>query len=271
MNGWDNSTYRLGDQMKVRLPTAERYAPQVQKEHRWLPHLAASLKVQVPAPVAVGRPTNDYPFPWAIETWIQGEVASSENVPDLKSFATEIAEFLFSLQQIPTDAGPLPDKNNFFRGGSLQVYDSETRECIEQLENELDGGVARDVWEAALMSPFDAAGCWIHGDFAPSNLLVADGHLKAVIDFGCSAVGDPACDLVIAWTFFEGESRDVFRSTIGATRDMWARARGWALWKAVLKLSGETGQQSGNQGIRVKLRRTIDDLISEYRQENKVS
>jgi aminoglycoside phosphotransferase (APT) family kinase protein len=271
MNGWDNVTFRLGNQMKARFPTARRYVPQIQKQHLWLPHMAAFLKVQIPTPVAVGTSADEYPFPWAIETWIEGEVPSAENVPDRKSFAAELGKFLLSLQQIPPAAGPLPGEDNFFRGGSLQVYDSETRECIERLENELDGGTATAIWEAALMSSFDAAACWVHGDFAPGNLLVADGHLKAVIDFGCSAVGDPACDLVIAWTFFEGESRDVFRSTIGAQRGMWARARGWALWKTVLQLSAQIDQRSRNQSICTKLHHLIDDLISDYRQENKVS
>ena len=267
INGWDNVTFRLGDQMKVKFPTAERYAAQVAKEHRWLPYLAASLKIKTPSPVAVGKPDDHYPFPWAIQTWIAGDLASSENVPDLISLAMELAEFLLALQRVPAGSGPPPGEHNFFRGGSLQVYDSETRECLDRLKGELDRETATAVWETALASSFNAAGCWVHGDVAPNNLLVVDGHLEAVIDFGCSAVGDPACDLVIAWTLFEGESRDAFHSTIGANREMWARARGWALWKAVLQLSAQSGKGSGSPGVGARLHRLINDLLSEYRQE----
>src|SRR4051794_17782477 len=129
--GWDNRTFRLGDHMTVRLPSAERYVLQVEKEHRWLPNLAPLLPFPIPVPLALGAPDGDYPWSWSIYRWLNGETASRERVADLPRFAVELAQFLSALQRIDVTGGPPPGPHNFYRGGPLATYDQETRAAIE--------------------------------------------------------------------------------------------------------------------------------------------
>jgi aminoglycoside phosphotransferase (APT) family kinase protein len=112
---------------------------------------------------------------------------------------------------------------------------------------------------------------WVHGDVTASNLLVRDGRLAAVIDFGCCAVGDPACDLVMAWTFFDDEERRHFRGELGLDDATWARGRGWALWKALLVAADEhsagvrADAATRRFGWTRTARQVIDTVISEHR------
>ncbi len=240
VDGWDNSTFRLGDTMKVRLPTAGCYAAQVAKEQRWLPYLAPHLPLPIPVPLAVGAPAEGYPWPWAIHGWLEGEPASSQNVADQRRFALDVARFLLALQRVDAAGGPPAGPANFHRGGRLGVYDAETRRCVAALRGEIDSDAALATWEDALAASWSGPPVWVHGDIAPGNLLVAGGRLCAVIDFGSCAIGDPACDLVLAWTLLSGEARRLFRATLAVDEATWARARGWALWKALLMLAGDS-------------------------------
>ena len=236
-DGWDNRTFRLGDDLSVRLPSAEGYASQVAKEHRWLPQLAPHLPLPIPVPLALGAPAEGYPWPWSVRRWLEGEIATVAAIADRPQFARALAEFLLALQRIDATGGPPAGLHNNFRGGSLAVYDGETRQALAALEGLIDTGAAAAVWAVALAATWRGSPVWVHGDMAAGNLLVRDGRLSAVIDFGCSGVGDPACDLTIAWTFLADESREVFRSAAAADNAMWARARGWALWKAMKTLA----------------------------------
>ncbi|MFD3444073.1 aminoglycoside phosphotransferase family protein [Microbacteriaceae bacterium 4G12] len=236
--GRDNQTFRLGDSMSVRLPSGAGYAAQVRKEHRWLPYLAPRLPLPVPTPLAIGAPAHGYPWEWSVYGWLPGHPASRGRIWDGEAFATDVAAFLRALQGIDAADGPAAGTHSFFRGGSLAVYDDETRRAIRILGARVDGAAALRVWDAALSAPYRSDPVWVHGDVAANNLLVRDGHLSAVIDFGTSAVGDPACDLVLRWTFLRGRERDRFRREIDADGGTWARARGWALWKALITLAG---------------------------------
>jgi aminoglycoside phosphotransferase (APT) family kinase protein len=234
--GWDNLTFRLGDGLKLRLPSAARYVAQVEKERTWLPRLAPHLPVEIPAPVAVGAPGAGYPWPWSVQRWIEGAppVPGPAGEADL---ARQVAGFLRALQAAPA-AGPPAGAHSFHRGGDLAVYDAETRASIAALGPRIDGAGAIATWEAALAARRQGPPVWVHGDVAVGNLLLRDGRLAAVIDWGTSAVGDPACDLVLAWTFFGETGRAAFREAVAAEAATWARARGWALWKALLVLAG---------------------------------
>ncbi len=235
--GWDNRTFRLGDELSVRLPSAEAYVAQVAKEHHWLPRLAPHLPLPIPEPLAMGRPTDEYPWPWSIYRWLPGEPAATAHIDNLDRFATDLARFLAALQSVDPTGGPAPKPHNFYRGGPLTTYDVETRQAIAALHGEIDAGAATEVWEAALTTTWHDTPVWVHGDVAVGNLLVAHGRLSAVIDFGCTGVGDPACDLVMAWTFLSGDSRAAFRSALDTLDEAtWARGRGWALWKACIAL-----------------------------------
>jgi aminoglycoside phosphotransferase (APT) family kinase protein len=234
LDGHDNTTFRLGGELSVRLPSAESYVPQVDKEHRWLPILAPHLPLPIPEPVARGVPALGFPRPWSVYLWRPGELAIAERVHDEARFATDLAGFLAALYAIDPAGGPAAGAHSFFRGGPLAALDADARQAIATLAHELDAGAATAVWDAALASVWERPPVWVHGDITNSNLLVVNGRLNAVLDFGCSAVGDPACDLAIAWTFFAGESRRAFRGALALDEGTWARGRGWALWKALI-------------------------------------
>jgi aminoglycoside phosphotransferase (APT) family kinase protein len=237
VDGWDNRTYRLGDDLTVRLPTAEGYVPAVAKEDTWLPRLAPHLPLPVPEPVATGEPGEGYPFPWSVRRWLPGAPAQARLVDDLGRFATDLAAFLRALWAADASDGPAAGAHSFHRGADPAYYDGETRRCLE-LATGIDTAGAAEVLDRALGAPYAGKPCWFHGDVAVGNLLVDDGRLSGVIDFGTSGVGDPACDLVIAWTFLDAGAREVFREAVDRDGDTWARARGWALWKSLLGLTG---------------------------------
>lgn len=235
--GWDNRTFHLGKAMSVRLPSAQGYAAQVEKEHRWLPRLAPFLPLSIPLPLAMGLPADGYPWHWSVYQWLDGEVAAIESIADLRQFAITLARFLTALERIYPTGGPPPGPHNFHRGGPLTIYDAETRQAIAALDGQIDADAATAVWEAALNAAWHGPPVWLHGDVAAGNLLVKEVRLSAVIDFGCSAVGDPACDLTIAWTLLCGESRKAFRAGVPVDGAAWARGRGWALWKGLITLA----------------------------------
>jgi aminoglycoside phosphotransferase (APT) family kinase protein len=235
-DGWDNATFRLGETMSVRLPTGEWYSKQVEKEQSWLPVLAPRLPLPIPEPLAAGRPGCGYPWPWSVYRWITGQPATAAAITDLPRFAADLADFLAALYAIDAAGGPPPGEHNFFRGGPPDYYDTEAREALTALTGQIDAKLAATVWAAALDSPWHGAPVWFHGDISPGNLLLDEGRLSAVIDFGTSGVGDPSCDMAIAWTFLSGESRRVFKARLPADAAAWARGRGWALWKAMIVL-----------------------------------
>jgi aminoglycoside phosphotransferase (APT) family kinase protein len=260
--GWDNRTFHLGRDMTVRLPSAEGYAPQVAKEQRWLPYLARQLPLPVPTPLALGAPSAAFPYPWSVYAWLEGETATRARIADLTEFARALAGFLETLQGIDATDGPPPGQHSAFRGAPLMVWNDGTQRALELLSGVIDTRAARAVWDAALETTWQGAPVWFHGDVALGNLLVDHGTLSAVIDFGCAGVGDPACDLVIAWTLFAGESRKAFRSALGLDESTWARGRGWALWKACITLAGiiET-----NAAEALTAQTIIDEVIDDHR------
>ena len=173
--------------------------------------------------------------------------------------ASELARFLAKLQRLDATAGPAPGAHNFNRGGALSIYDEQTRQATAALTSEIDAARATEIWDQALATSWDRAPVWIHGDVAADNLLLEDGKLHAVIDFGCCAVGDPACDLVAAWTIFDSGSANVFRQALQLDPATWQRARGWALWKALITLVDEL--QAGATAAD-RTRALIDRIIS---------
>ena len=258
-DGHDNRTFRLGDTMAIRMPCAERYA-HGSTEHQWLPKLGPLLPLPVPIPLGEGTPGQGFPWPWSVNTWIEGRNASIERIGDLEAFAGDLADFLNTLQSIDTTNAPAPGPHNFFRGGELSVYDSETRACIDGLRDVIDVDAAISAWESAVETKWDLPSVWIHGDVAVGNLLVADGRLCAVIDFGQLAAGDPSCDVTIAWTLFSGQSRDRFRADLAVDEAVWVRGHGWGLWKALLDMST---QRATHPEAAAKAERVIRDILAD--------
>jgi aminoglycoside phosphotransferase (APT) family kinase protein len=232
--GTDHDIYRLGEQLAARLPRIGWATAQAAKEADWLPRLAPHLPLAVPLPLAMGHPAAGYPFDWSVCSWLPGENASG-TVDDLDQAAVDLAGFVTALRRIDTTGAParLPHQ----RGGPLAEADDDVRRSVAELGDRIDGAAALGSWEESLAAAVhDGAGVWVHGDLLPGNLLVVDGRLSAVIDFGGLNVGDPACDLQPAWNVFTGESRERFRAELDVDEASWLRGRGWALCQAVVAL-----------------------------------
>ncbi|MFE3880772.1 aminoglycoside phosphotransferase family protein [Kitasatospora sp. NPDC059146] len=244
--GWDNRTFRLGDDMLLRLPSAQEYALAVEKEHRWLPELAAALPLPVPVPLAKGSPGAAYPFVWSVYRWIDGTPATFESVVDPVRFAEGLAGFVAALQGVDASQGPRPGKHNWFRGATLRTYEAQALGALAELRGRIDVASAQELWTQALEARWDGTEVWFHGDLARGNLLLDDGRLVAVIDFGTCGVGDPACDLGIAWTLLSADGRDVFRKRLGVDDATWARGRGWALWKTLVSCANSLGEDDAD-------------------------
>ena len=232
--GTDNAIYRLGEEMAVRLPRIDWAVGQAGKEHAWLPRLAPHLPLAIPAPLAKGEPGQGYPWHWSIYRWLDGEnLAGGQNI-DLCAAARGLAEFIRALWQIDPSGGPLAVEHGL-RGAPLVLRDRATRTAIHSLHGLIDAAAAVKAWEAALRAPnWVRPPVWFHGDLLPGNILFKNGRISAVIDFGGLGVGDPACDLMIAWGMFSGESRQVFRAALDVDAAAWARGRGNALSQALI-------------------------------------
>lgn len=236
--GSDNVLYRLGDDLVMRLPRRiGRTEDSLDKEFLWLPRLAPHLPLAVPAPLAKGVPAEGYPSSWAIYSWLEGETASAELVADPRQAALDLAEFLRAFHGIDTADAPLPGEHNFFRGVPLAERDAHVRAAIESLRGEMDADAVTAAWEAALRAPdWDRPPVWIHGDLGDGNVLVDGGRFSGVIDWGGLAVADPACDLMVAWSFLPADARELFRAALTVDDATWARARGWALSVALIAI-----------------------------------
>ena len=232
--GTDHDIYRLGDHLAVRLPRIGWATEQAAKEARWLPKLAPQLPLAVPVQVAMGRPAEGYPFEWSVYEWLPGENANG-TIDDLDQAAVDLAAFVHALRRVDTrDAHPRPARA---RGAPLAELDEQVRRSIAELGDRVDGDAALRSWEESLDAPrWDGEEVWVHGDLLPGNLLVVEGRLSAVIDFGGLNVGDPACDLQPAWNVFVGESRARYRAELQVDDASWLRGRGWALYQAVSAL-----------------------------------
>lgn len=260
--GWDNRTFRIGSELAARLPSGPGYAAQAEKEWRWLPRLASQLPLPIPEVVAHGLPGCGYPFPWSVLRWRPGVPVGVGRAGDADRFAADLAGFLVALRAADPTDGPAPGPHNFFRGAPPDVYGDEVERSLDGLAGEVPAGSLRRLWDRALRSRWDPAPVWVHGDMAAGNLLLDEaGRLAAVLDFGCSAVGDPACDLVVAWTVLPPAARDRFRTAVALDEATWDRARGWLLWKALLGV--QEALESGEEEPAVRPRRDLLRLLAD--------
>jgi aminoglycoside phosphotransferase (APT) family kinase protein len=231
--GTDNAIFRLGDELSVRLP--RRPAPWgglLDKEFEWLPKLAPLLPLAIPTPVARGVPGDGYPHEWAIYNWLDGIDATSADL-DLPRAAGDLADFLAALRRIDPTGGPPPTG----RGGPLRLRDEATRAGIAALANAIDTTAVTAAWEVALDAPeWDRPLMWIHGDLDARNLLVRERQITGVVDWGAVCIGDPACDVKVAWTVLDAHTRPIFRELLEIDDATWARGRGWALSHALIAL-----------------------------------
>ena len=241
--------------MTVRLPSGKGYAAQVEKELTWLPYLQKNLTMTISSPIAKGYPSCGYPFSWSINKYIEGDTLTKQNINNLNEFADDLAKFLKEFQKIDTTNGPQAGLHNYYRGGDLAVYHNETIEALENLKTVLPTELLLKIWQRALNASVSDLNVWVHGDIAPGNLLVKNGKLAAVIDFGVLGVGDPSCDYAMAWTFFEEESRQRFLKKLD--QGMIDRACGWALWKALITYNSDEAERAENAQY------TINEIIKD--------
>ncbi|GGS70761.1 aminoglycoside phosphotransferase family protein [Nonomuraea spiralis] len=248
--GTVNAVYRLGDDLAVRLPRIPQGVGDVAKEQRWLPVLAPVLPVPIPAVLGSGSPGEGFPWAWSVCRWLDGDnpdagalsggplsggaaaPAAGQAAESAVDLAADLAAFVGALREV--DPAGAPDA---YRGGPLARLDTATRAAIGELDGLIDTGAATAAWEEALSAPEWLGGpVWVHADLMPGNLLVRDGRLSGVIDWGTLGAGDPACDLIPAWNLLPPAARDVFRAELGADDAMWARGRGRALSMALIQL-----------------------------------
>ena len=230
--GTDNALYRVGDDMVVRLPRIHWAVESVEKEHQWLPRLAPLLPVAVPVPLGKGMPGEGYPWQWSIYRWLEGENPTVGGVADSGSLARDLAMFIAALQRVDPSNGPAAG-----RGVPLAMREAPTRAAIEALDGMIDTDATTAAWDAAVRTPeWPGPAVWLHGDLAPGNVLLVNGRLSAVIDWGGLGVGDPACELAVAWNLLSADTRNIFRAALGVDDSTWARGRGWALSVALIQL-----------------------------------
>lgn len=262
-DGTENAIFRLGDELALRLPRHPRAVAPLEKELRWLPEFAPRLPVPVPRPVARGAPNDEFPFTWAIVTWVTGTRATPDRVDDERALATDLAAFVQALRAIDATDAPAPNKENYGRGAPLASRDARTRDCITELGDSIDAPGVTAAWDAGLQaSVWAGAPTWMHGDLSPGNVLVHEGRLSGVIDFGAAGAGDPACELAVAWMLFGDEARAAFRDALDIDDDTWTRARAWALSIALFYVPYYL--ESNPSGCE-RARRVIDATVDDFR------
>ncbi len=229
---------------------------QVAKEQKWLPVLGPQLPLAIPRVEAVGIASARFPAPWSVYGWIEGEPASTTRAGDSVGLAVALARFLVALRAVDPTDGPEPGLHSGFRGGPVGRWDEEVHQLLPSLQGQ-ERVRAASLWRDALAASLPFSACWFHGDVAAGNLLLRDGGLAAVLDFGCAGVGDPSCDTVVMWTMLEGPAKRVFKDELGVDDATWARGRGWALWKALIMLT------KGPPGEAELARQVLDELLAE--------
>lgn len=231
--GTDNAIWRIGEDLVVRLPRIGWAAGQADKEARWLPDLAPHLTVAIPDPVAVGEPTDEYPFRWAVHRWLPGELAGPERIADGLAFAADMARTVLELRSIPIDGAP-PAHN---RARPVQDYDEPTRRAIDSARHLIDADAALTIWEEALAAPPHLGPpVWMHGDLE-GNCLVTGGRLSGLVDWGSACAGDPAVDVQVVWSpLFDEQAGARFLELVEADDATIARARGAAINQACAAL-----------------------------------
>lgn len=257
--GTEHAIFRLGADMSVRLPRFDWSAGPVEKAHQWLPQLS-ELPLRVPETRGLGEPGEGYPWRWAVYSWLPGEEAAGR-ISDFDEAAIALGLFVAALQRVDTSGGPRSGPANYMRGTPLADRELRVREAIGQL-HEFDRDEVMAAWDDALATaPWDRAPLWVHGDLHQHNMLVEDGRITGVIDFACLGVGDPAADLIAAWTLLPASARVAFRRQVGVDDATWARGRGTALAMGAIALSY---YRESNRVLAALSHRTITEVLAEW-------
>jgi aminoglycoside phosphotransferase (APT) family kinase protein len=235
-SGTDNTIFRLGDRLSLRIPRRPSAVLLLTKELDWLPHFEG-LPLEVPVLRFRGSADLGLDCEFGIFAWMDGQIASPENIVDKGAAAHELATFLKALRGMSTAGAPAAGELNSRRGIALKDLTAATLPAIDILVDEIDAHRACSLWEAARAARYNDAPVWLHGDLKSDNLIAWDGKLRGVIDWGLSAVGDPAADYASAWSWVDPSARRIFHEVLNLDDEDWLRAKGWALYGAVIALS----------------------------------
>jgi aminoglycoside phosphotransferase (APT) family kinase protein len=255
-SGTDNAIYRLGYDLGIRMPRIGWAVQQIDKEFGWLGKLAHYLPAALPVPIAKGEPGSGYPYPWLVYPWLDGVSLDRGAVSDWSALVQQIGDFVLALERVPVEGAPRPRT----RGAPVAASDESARVAIRNLRGSIDTGRASEVWQAALDAPrWPGDPVWIHGDLLPGNILVRDGRLAGVIDWGGASAGDPACDAMLAWAL-PRRAREEFRTVVGFDDATWARARGWVVQQTTMYITYyEKTLPEGVEQARLRLHAALTD------------
>lgn len=262
--GTVNAIFRLGTDKAVRLCRVPWGARDAEREASVLPFLAPHLPFRIPRVLGVGKPQGTYPWTWLITDWIEGASPEPGNLAAPEALAADLATFVVAMRRIT-----LPGAEIAYRGGPLTERDAQTRTAISRLAGTLDTAAVRAVWDEALGTPpWEGAPTWVHGDLLPGNLLARDGRLSGVLDFATAGHGDPACDLIPAWTLLPAGARETFRAAVEVDEATWLRGRARALSIALIALPY---YRATNPAFADMARWTIDEILEDAAGETRAS
>ncbi|PRB04735.1 acetyltransferase [Microbacterium sp. MYb72] len=254
VQGWDNRTFRLGDRMAVRLPSADGYVAGLVREERTLEVLGSSFRVAIPRVVATGSPSAAFDRPWSVREWVEGRTLTAVDARDRERAISGVGDALKELQACDTVGGPWAGSASAYRGSHVSAVGEDVQGRLPLLDRRRAEG-CRALWDEAVVTVWTEPPVWVHGDVAPGNMLFdTSGRLGALIDFGQTCVGDPACDLAFAWLSCSSRERDRLRDRLELPEDAWLRGAAWALWKALI---------SSPEDVLTKYGRSRDAVLSD--------
>lgn len=251
-SGTDNALYRLGDEYLIRLPRIDWAVDNIPMEANWLPKIAPLVSIPISTPVALGEPGLGYPYIWGIYKYIEGDIAQLG-----EPIVSDLVSFISSMHRVELSGGPISE-----RGVPLVKREKVVQKALQDLDGMIDTKLVGSIWQEASFAPvWDKPSVWVHGDLSPFNLIVTGGRLCGVIDFGFLGIGDPACDLIVAWNMFNREQRDDFRRQLDVDDTMWLRGMGWALSIALIALPY---YKDTNKALASNARHVIDEICQTW-------
>lgn len=264
--GHDNTTFLIGEKYVARFPNKKRYSEIIPLVRNTINKIRPFISIKIPEVIFIGSPSDLFPFDWMISSWIEGESLNlTIDTIDKKILAYDLGLLLKEFQCISFDFDLLaPGYHNYYRDDSFEVYKEEALQTLCFFSYLKNKDIITEILNRAAVSLWNKKPIFVHGDIALGNMLYKNNKLNALIDFGTFAMGDPACDLMMTWNFFEGESRAIFKNRVNYDFDTWVRGMAWTLWKSIIELAHCQHLQINTSE---NLYKTIDDIILDYTNE----